>query len=81
MATVLDREPQSADKIDYPIYDADHHYYETPDAFLRHLPKQFQSKFQYVTLANGRTKVAVDGVITDYIPNPTFKCRRRPRHT
>ena len=72
MATVLDREPQSADKIDYPIYDADHHYYETPDAFLRHLPKQFQAKFQYVTLANGRTKVAVDGVITDYIPNPTF---------
>ena len=40
----------------YPIYDADHHYYETPDAFLRYLPKQFSKEFQYVTV-NGRTKL------------------------
>lgn len=72
MTTVLERQSQEPAKIDYPIYDADHHYYETPDAFLRHLDKKYHAKFQYVTLANGRTKLAVDGVISDYIPNPTF---------
>lgn len=56
---------------DYPIYDADQHYYEPPDAFLRHLPKAFRRDFQYVQV-NGRTKLAVDGVLSDYIPNPTF---------
>ena len=57
---------------DYPIYDADQHYYEPPEAFLRHLPKEFRRDFQYVQI-NGRTKLAVAGVISDYIPNPTFE--------
>lgn len=56
---------------DYPIYDADQHYYEPPEAFLRHLPKAFKRDFQYVEV-NGRTKLAVAGVLSDYIPNPTF---------
>ena len=72
MSTVLDREAQSAPRFDYPIYDADHHYYEPPEAFLRHLDPKYHSKFQYVTLANGRTKLVVDGFLSDYIPNPTF---------
>jgi predicted TIM-barrel fold metal-dependent hydrolase len=72
MSTVLERKPNSPLKPDYPVYDADHHYYETPEAFLRHLPKKYHSAFQYVTLANGRTKLAIDGVISEYIPNPTF---------
>ena len=56
---------------DYPIYDADHHYYEPADAFLRHLPKEYKPYFQYATI-NGRTKLVVDGHVTGYIPNPTF---------
>lgn len=63
--------------VNYPIYDADEHYYETPDAFLRHLPKKFRKDFQYVTV-NGRTKLAVAGVISDYIPNPTFEVVAAP---
>src|SRR5688572_9095933 len=61
----------------YPVYDTDHHYYETPDAFLRHLPKEFRGDFQYVTV-NGRTKLAVDGVLSDYIPNPAFEVVAAP---
>jgi predicted TIM-barrel fold metal-dependent hydrolase len=57
--------------IDYPIYDADRHFYEPPEAFLTHLPKQYRREFQYVQI-NGRTKLAVGGSISDYIPNPTF---------
>ncbi|MDX9698730.1 MAG: amidohydrolase family protein [Rhodocyclaceae bacterium] len=56
---------------DYPIYDADHHYYEPPEAFLRYLPKKFKADFQYAEI-NGRTKLIVGGVLSDYIPNPTF---------
>lgn len=57
--------------VNYPIYDVDRHFYEPPEAFLRHLPKQFRKEFQYVQI-NGRTKLAVGGVLSDYIPNPTF---------
>lgn len=75
---MMDRpEGQPIVRPDYPIYDADHHYYETPDAFLRHLPKEFRSAFQYVTV-NGRTKLAVDGQISDYIPNPAFEVVAAP---
>ncbi len=55
----------------YPYYDCDRHIYEPPEAFLRHLPKQFRREFQYVQV-NGRTKLAVAGQLSDYIPNPTF---------
>jgi predicted TIM-barrel fold metal-dependent hydrolase len=72
MSEVLERASQAAPKVNYPIYDCDHHFYETPDAFLRHLPIRHQGFLQYVTLPNGRTKLAIDGVISDYIPNPTF---------
>jgi predicted TIM-barrel fold metal-dependent hydrolase len=61
----------------YPVYDADNHYYETADAFLRHLPKQYRNEFQYVEV-RGRTKLAVAGQITNYIPNPTFEIVAAP---
>jgi len=61
----------------YPIYDADQHYYETPDAFLRYLPKQYSKEFQYVTV-NGRTKLAVAGMLSEYIPNPAFEVVAAP---
>jgi predicted TIM-barrel fold metal-dependent hydrolase len=63
--------------LDYPVYDADRHFYEPPEAFLRHLPKKFAKNFQYVQI-NGRTKLAVGGVITEYIPNPTFEVVAAP---
>jgi len=64
--------------IDYPIYDGDRHFYEPPEAFLTHLPKQYRQEFQYVQLSNGRTKLVVNGVLSDYIPNPTFEVVAAP---
>jgi predicted TIM-barrel fold metal-dependent hydrolase len=61
----------------YPIYDADRHFYEPPEAFLRHLPKEYRRDFQYVQV-DGRTKLAVAGVLSDYIPNPTFEVVAAP---
>jgi predicted TIM-barrel fold metal-dependent hydrolase len=61
----------------YPVYDADGHYYEPEDAFMRYMPKKYLSEFQYVQV-NGRTKVAIGGQISNYIPNPTFEVVAAP---
>src|SRR6476659_8456386 len=62
---------------DIPVFDADNHLYETEDAFTRHLPDRYKNAIQYVTV-NGRTKIAVGGKISEYIPNPTFEVVARP---
>jgi predicted TIM-barrel fold metal-dependent hydrolase len=65
------------DKCDFPVFDADNHLYETEDAFTRHLPRRYEGLFKYVQV-DGRTKIAVNNVISDYIPNPTFEVVGRP---
>ena len=59
------------------IFDADNHLYETEDAFTRYLPGEYEGIFKYVQV-HGRTKVAVNNVISEYIPNPTFEVVGRP---
>jgi predicted TIM-barrel fold metal-dependent hydrolase len=61
----------------FPVYDADNHLYETTEAFTRHLPAAYDGLIKYVQV-NGRTKIAVRNVISDYIPNPTFEVVARP---
>ena len=61
----------------YPVYDADHHLYEPAEAFLRHLPKAFHKDF-YFAEVNGRTKLVIDGQLSEYIPNPTFEVVAAP---
>ncbi|GHD75509.1 amidohydrolase [Streptomyces mirabilis] len=61
----------------YPLFDADNHLYETEDALTRYLPKQYEGAIQYVQV-KGRTKIAIRGRISDYIPNPTFSVVARP---
>ena len=57
--------------LDFPIFDADNHMYETVDSFTRYLPKEFEGVVKYVEV-NGRTKIAINNKISEYIPNPTF---------
>ncbi|MES5817662.1 amidohydrolase family protein [Streptomyces sp. RG80] len=61
----------------YPLFDADNHLYETEEALTRHLPKEYAGAIQYVQV-NGRTKIAILGQISEYIPNPTFEVVARP---
>jgi predicted TIM-barrel fold metal-dependent hydrolase len=63
--------------LSYPLFDADNHLYETEDALTRYLPKQYAGAVQYVQV-KGRTKIAILGQISDYIPNPTFEVVARP---
>ena len=67
----------TASELPYPMFDADNHLYETQDAFTRHLPKGYENVIQYVQI-NGRTKIAIRGQISEYIPNPTFEVVARP---
>jgi predicted TIM-barrel fold metal-dependent hydrolase len=63
--------------VDFPVFDADNHMYETPDAFIKFLPAEYDGLIKFVQV-NGRDKIAVRGVISEYIPNPTFQVVARP---
>jgi predicted TIM-barrel fold metal-dependent hydrolase len=56
---------------DAPIFDADQHMYETPDALKRYLPDKYQQAVQFVQVGK-RTRIAILNRITEFIPNPTF---------
>ncbi len=63
--------------LDFPVFDADNHMYETTDAFTKFLDPKYTNLVQYVQV-NGRTKIAVKGQISEYIPNPTFEVVAAP---
>jgi predicted TIM-barrel fold metal-dependent hydrolase len=64
-------------ELPYPLFDADNHLYETEESLTRFLPDPYKDAIQYVQV-NGRTKIAIRGQISDYIPNPTFEVVARP---
>ncbi len=47
----------------YPVFDADNHLYETEESLTKYLPQRYRDAVQYVQV-NGRTKIAVRGVIS-----------------
>ena len=59
-------------KLGFTVFDADNHMYETPDAFTKYLPADYAGLIKYVQV-DGRTKIAVNNKISDYIPNTTFE--------
>jgi predicted TIM-barrel fold metal-dependent hydrolase len=63
--------------LDFPVFDADNHLYETEDALMRHLPAAQRKLFRFADI-DGRKKLVVNGVVTDFIPNPTFEVIARP---
>ena len=52
--------------------DADNHYYETLDAFTRHLDPKFKQRGVRVLQDGKRTEVVIGGKLNRFIPNPTF---------
>lgn len=59
-------------------FDADNHYYETIDAFTRHLDKKFRRRGVQVVQANDRPMVLMGEKVNRFIPNPTFDPVLRP---
>jgi predicted TIM-barrel fold metal-dependent hydrolase len=66
-----------ARELDFPVFDADNHLYETQDALTRHLPDRYRGAVDYVEVRN-RTKIMVRGQVSEFIPNPTFDVVARP---
>jgi hypothetical protein len=64
-------------RLNFPVFDADNHMYETTDAFTKYLPESHANLVKYVQV-NGRTKIALKNKISDYIPNPTFNVVASP---
>jgi predicted TIM-barrel fold metal-dependent hydrolase len=63
--------------LDFEVFDADNHLYESRDALTKFLPDRYRGAIEYVEV-RGRTKIAVRGQISEYIPNPTFDVIARP---
>lgn len=55
-----------------PIFDADQHMYETPEALTKFLPEHYRKDVQFVQVER-HTRIAILGNITEFIPNPTFE--------
>ena len=55
----------------FKTFDADNHLYETRDALTKFLPKEYEGIIRYIEV-DGRTKIAIADMISNYIPNPTF---------
>jgi predicted TIM-barrel fold metal-dependent hydrolase len=58
-------------ELPFTTFDADNHLYENEDALTKFLPDEYQGIVRYVDVG-GRTKLALNDKISDYIPNPTF---------
>lgn len=64
--------------LDFAAFDADHHYYESVDAFTRHLePKLAKRAVQWATI-EGKRRLVIGGRIHRFIPNPTFDPVAKP---
>jgi predicted TIM-barrel fold metal-dependent hydrolase len=59
-------------------FDADHHYYEAEDAFIRHVPKPLRKRCMQWAVVDGKQRLLVGGKINRFIPNPTFDPVAKP---
>ncbi|SQD94929.1 MULTISPECIES: amidohydrolase family protein [unclassified Parafrankia] len=59
-------------ELDFGAIDADNHYYESIDAFTRHLDPRFKTRGVRVVTEGRRTHILIGGRVNRFIPNPTF---------
>jgi predicted TIM-barrel fold metal-dependent hydrolase len=65
-------------QLDFQAFDADHHYYEAEDAFIRHVDKRMQRRCMQWAEIDGKQRLLVGGKINRFIPNPTFDPVAKP---
>jgi predicted TIM-barrel fold metal-dependent hydrolase len=59
-------------------FDADNHYYEAEDAFIRHIDPAMAKRCMQWAEIGGKRRLLVGGKINKFIPNPTFDPIARP---
>jgi predicted TIM-barrel fold metal-dependent hydrolase len=57
--------------VDYPIYDADQHYYEPADCISRHLDPKYRGIVRWADI-DGRKTVLINGRQLTVVRNPTY---------
>jgi predicted TIM-barrel fold metal-dependent hydrolase len=62
----------------FKAFDADQHYYEAEDAFIRHIDPKFAKRAMQWAEINGRKRLLVGGQVNRFIPNPTFDPCAKP---
>jgi predicted TIM-barrel fold metal-dependent hydrolase len=60
------------------VFDFDNHYYESEDAFTRHLDPGLRNRGVRWVDMNGRRRILVGGKLNTYVANPTFDPVARP---
>lgn len=68
------------DRVDlgFAAFDADNHYYEAEDAFIRHIPKDMAKRCMQWAILDGKKRLLVGGRVNRFIPNPTFDPVSKP---
>src|SRR5580700_10538034 len=64
--------------VDYTTFDADNHYYEATDAYIRHMDKTMAKRAMQWAEINGRQRLLVGGKLNKFIPNPVFDPVAKP---
>jgi predicted TIM-barrel fold metal-dependent hydrolase len=59
-------------------FDADNHYYEAEDAFIRHVDPKMRGRCMRWADVDGKKRLLVGGKINRFIPNPTFDPCSKP---
>lgn len=64
--------------LSYLPFDCDNHYYESHDAFTRHVPKAMQNRCIQWAEINGRKRHIVGGKVANAVTNPTWDPIAKP---
>ena len=64
-------------RVDFPVFDADNHYYEAIDAFTRHCLVDAQALRCSGPRSTGRSGCS-SAAVNRFIPNPTFDPVAKP---
>jgi predicted TIM-barrel fold metal-dependent hydrolase len=64
--------------LDFRPFDADNHYYEAEDAFIRHIDPAMAKRCMQWADIGGKRRLLVGGRVNKFIPNPTFDPIARP---
>ncbi len=62
-------------ELPFKVFDADNHYYEATDAFIRHIDPAMKKRCMQWADIDGKQRLLVAGKVNRFIPNPDVRSR------
>lgn len=78
MSQTMIHSSNEAVDLGFAAFDADNHYYEAEDAFIRHIPSDMAKRCMQWATIDGKKRLLVGGSVNRFIPNPTFDPVSKP---